>query len=61
MEINDFCINCGECRRVCPIVDAVYFAGDKYRINNDACVYCGDCRDVCPCDAITENPSKRII
>ncbi|MDP8224119.1 MAG: NADH-quinone oxidoreductase subunit NuoF [Candidatus Lernaella stagnicola] len=50
--IDEKCIGCGACKRVCP-VDAI--EGEKkeiHKILDDKCIRCGQCFDACPVDAI---------
>ncbi len=53
------CINCVQCREVCP-VDAIS-TKDKTRkrdftLDYDTCIYCGKCIDICPPQALEYQP-----
>lgn len=46
---ESLCVECGQCRRFCPIVEAIYI-DERYQhvINNDLCTGCGLCEAFCP-------------
>lgn len=52
-HINDDCIDCGSCLRLCQH-DAIVFNKDKYRyeIDPDRCQECGQCIGYCPMHSI---------
>lgn len=48
--ITDACIECGQCREVCP-EDAIE-EGSPYRIIESRCLECGMCSEICPEEAV---------
>lgn len=54
------CVNCGACRRFCPI-DVVSYAPAElqHRIRVEECIGCTICYAVCPADAIEPLPDPR--
>ncbi|MCL2380313.1 MAG: [FeFe] hydrogenase, group A [Treponema sp.] len=54
-RIEELCIKCGACRRVCETDSAV---GRMYDLesagDNPICIHCGQCANVCPAHSITE-------
>lgn len=53
MVVNEDCIKCGKCVRVCPS-DAILWEDKKEypSIINNECLLCGKCKEVCPTDTI---------
>ena len=51
--INDKCVGCGACKRVCPVGAVEGARKEKHRILPDKCIRCGQCYDACKFDAIT--------
>ena len=53
MVVNEDCIKCGKCVRVCPS-DAILWEDKKEYpiIMNNECLLCGKCKEVCPTDTI---------
>jgi coenzyme F420 hydrogenase subunit beta len=53
---DEICINCLQCREICP-VDAITTADIKKKrtllLDYDTCIYCGKCIDICPPQALT--------
>jgi MinD superfamily P-loop ATPase len=45
------CINCGSCRRFCP-VDAIPYERLRHQVDMAICVGCTICYAVCPVDAV---------
>ena len=52
--VNDKCIGCGACRRVCPVNAIEGSQKEKHRILPETCIGCGQCYDVCKFEAITK-------
>lgn len=48
---RDACIDCGACRRYCP-VDCIPYDSLEHRIEQDPCTGCTICFAVCPADAV---------
>ncbi len=58
------CINCGSCRRFCP-VDAIPYINLQHQIDMEGCIGCTICYAVCPVDAVEVKekaaPSPKVI
>lgn len=46
------CINCGRCRKVCPM-DVDMVDNSRKRLNGTECIICCDCIDECPTKALS--------
>lgn len=49
--LNDVCIGCSHCMKVCP-TEALRVKGGKAKIHSDWCIDCGECYRICPNRAI---------
>ena len=45
------CINCGSCRRFCP-VDTITYINLHHQVDMSGCIGCTVCYAVCPVDAV---------
>ncbi len=52
--VNEKCVGCGACRRVCPVDAVEGTRKEMHRILQDKCIRCGQCYDACKFDAITK-------
>ncbi len=48
---EDICINCGSCRRFCP-VDTIPYVNLQHQVDMAGCTGCTVCYAVCPVDAV---------
>ncbi len=51
-RVNDDCIGCTKCVRVCPVDAIEYRPYEKHEIDTEKCIKCDSCVTVCQVDAI---------
>ncbi|MCI0498600.1 MAG: NADH-quinone oxidoreductase subunit NuoF [Planctomycetales bacterium] len=52
--VNDKCVGCGACKRVCPVNAVEGTRKEKHTIDPAACIRCGQCFDACKFSAINK-------
>ncbi len=52
------CIDCGACRRYCP-VDCIPYTALQHRVEVERCTGCTICFAVCPAEAVITIPDGR--
>ncbi len=50
--IDDLCVACGSCMKVCPFNAISITNGIKASVNKEKCVGCAKCSKVCPASVI---------
>jgi len=53
-EINDSCIGCGACKKICPVTAISGSPKKKHIIDIEKCIKCGLCFDTCKFGAISK-------
>jgi len=53
------CIECGACRRHCPIKGCIPYENMQHQIKVDLCIGCTICYAVCPVDAVLPIPDEQ--
>lgn len=51
LEINNTCIQCDNCKLVCP-ESSIFSDEDSYAIDSWSCTLCNICVAICPIDCI---------
>ncbi|HOL89175.1 MAG TPA: NADH-quinone oxidoreductase subunit NuoF [Anaerohalosphaeraceae bacterium] len=52
--VQDNCVGCGACKRVCPVNAVSGNRKEKHSINPNLCIKCGQCYDACKFNAIAK-------
>jgi NADH:ubiquinone oxidoreductase subunit F (NADH-binding)/(2Fe-2S) ferredoxin/NAD-dependent dihydropyrimidine dehydrogenase PreA subunit len=50
--INDSCVGCGACKRICPVSAIDGVRKEKHRVDQAKCIKCGQCYQTCKFSAI---------
>lgn len=51
-RIEENCIGCGACKKVCPVNAISGEKKEQHSINGKICIDCGSCGRVCPAAAV---------
>ena len=51
-EVQEYCVACGSCVKVCPMEAITIWKGVIAHIQKDQCVGCGRCVTTCPASTI---------
>ena len=52
--IEEDCVGCGQCVKVCPVDAISGTPKESYQIDAETCIACGACTSKCPVDAIVQ-------
>ncbi|MBT4937309.1 4Fe-4S binding protein [Candidatus Peregrinibacteria bacterium] len=58
LEISNRCIQCDNCRLICPD-NAIIMHNQEYYISVHACTLCMICTEICPTDCIKQRTPSR--
>ena len=50
--VNEYCVACGSCVKVCPMSAISVWKGVVAKVDSDKCVGCAKCAAECPAGAI---------
>lgn len=51
-RVDEYCVSCGSCLKVCPMGAVSIWKGVTARIDQMLCIGCGKCIRECPASAI---------
>lgn len=51
-QVNEYCVACGSCMKVCPRSAISIWKGISALVNKELCIGCGKCASECPAGAI---------
>ena len=60
-RINEKCIGCGMCLKVCPTMAIVGRPSKRHRVAADACIDCGACGRICPHGAVLDPVGRKTV
>ena len=58
-RINDMCVGCGMCLKVCPPTAIMGEPRKRHRISAAICIDCGACGRICPHAAVLDASGRR--
>ena len=58
-QIDDRCVGCGMCPKICPTAAIAGQPRKRHRVSAAACVDCGACGRICPHGAVQDETGRR--